>query len=480
MNPRPANKNSRRASVLIIVLWVAFGLVSITLYFAHAMLLDLKAADNRAAGLEADQAVEGAALYVSNVLANRINMMTIPTVGLFKANAVKIGDAKFWLIGRDTNDSQLSLQSDAPFWGLVDEAAKVNLNYTVATNFQNLPQMDVNTAAAMYDWQSTSTTPSTDGAKSETYSALQPPYVCKDAPYETIDELRLVYGLNMDLLYGEDANLNGALDPNENDGMKLPPFDNQDGMLDPGLFEYVTTWSQETTLGTNGTTRVVVTNTTALQSLITSNFPNLAQYLTPFGISGTAGAGASGASGASGAMGRGGASTVAATGGATSSAASAPTSVLDFYVRSGMSESDFQQVEPYLLNPSPMGMININTASATALACVPGIGSNMAPQVLSYRQSNPPLTPSITWLVNALNNNQASLEAAGPYVTPFSFQFAADVVAVGHNNRGYRRVRFVFDCSSGTPLIVYRQDLTYLGWPLGKTLHDQLLAQNVK
>jgi hypothetical protein len=65
-------------------------------------------------------------------------------------------------------------------------------------------------------------------------------------------------------------------------------------------------------------------------------------------------------------------------------------------------------------------------------------------------------------------------------VTAFSYQFAADVVAVGHNNRGYRRVRFVFDCSSGTPLIVYRQDLTYLGWPLGKKLHDQLLAQNVK
>jgi hypothetical protein len=75
-------------------------------------------------------------------------------------------------------------------------------------------------AAAMYDWQSTNTTPSTDGAKSETYSTLQPPYNCKNAPYETIDELRLVYGLNMDILYGEDANLNGALDPNENDGMK--------------------------------------------------------------------------------------------------------------------------------------------------------------------------------------------------------------------------------------------------------------------
>jgi type II secretory pathway component PulK len=149
---------------------------------------------------------------------------------------------------------------------------------------------------------------------------------------------------------------------------------------------------------------------------------------------------------------------------------------MDFYLRSGMTESQFQQVEQYLMNPSLTGLINIDTATATALACVPGIGSNTAPQVLAYRQSNPPLVPSISWLVTALQNNRASLEAAGPYITAFSYQFAADVAAVGHNNRGYRRVRFVFDCSSGTPLIVYRQDLTYLGWPLGKTLYDQLSA----
>ena len=43
----------------------------------------------------------------------------------------------------------------------------------------------------------------------------------------------MVYGMNLDFLYGEDANLNGALDPNENDGMALPPNDNQDGISIP-------------------------------------------------------------------------------------------------------------------------------------------------------------------------------------------------------------------------------------------------------
>ena len=449
MEASPYYDLSCQASVLIIVMWVAFGLVSVTLYFAHAMLLNLKAADNRAAGLEADQAIEGAALYVSNVLANRINSTTIPSVGNFHAQAVPVGAAKFWIVGRDTNDLQSALQSDTPVWGLVDEAGKINLNYTTASNFQNLPQMTVNTAAAMFDWQSTNTTPSTDGAKSETYTMLQPPYNCKNGPYETIDELRLVYGLNMDILFGEDGNLNGALDPNENDGTKLPPSDNSDGTLDPGVFEYVTTWSHETSRGSNGITRVSVGNSTNVQQLITSNFPNLLNDLPA----------------------------------STARTPATYSSVLDFYLQcknKGMSESDFQQVEPYLMNTNLTGLIDITTATATALACIPGIGSNMAPQVLTSRQSNPPLVPSISWLVTALQNNMTALEAAGPYVTPYSFQYAADIVAVGHNNRGYRRVRFVFDCSSGIPLIVYRQDLTYLGWPLGKKLHDQLLAQNAK
>jgi DNA uptake protein ComE-like DNA-binding protein len=443
--------------VLIIVMWVAFGLVSITLYFAHSMLMDLKAADNQVAAMEADQAIEGGALYVSNILANRANMMTIPSADNFRAKAVKVGDAKFWLVGRDTNDLQSSGQAAEPFWGLVDEAGKVNLNYTDPTNFLNLPQMTVNLAAAMGDWASSSTTPSSGGAKSETYSALPTPYLCKNGPYETIDELRLVYGMNLDLLYGEDANLNGILDPNENDGMTLPPYDNQNGILDPGVFEYVTVWSHESSLGTNGVTRVVVTDLSALQSLMSSNFPNLSM--------GKFGSSPKGSSRQP----------------VRPTAPVPPTSVLDFYVGSGMSASDFQQVEPYLINNAAgTNQININTATATALACVPGIGLTLAPQILSYRQSNPPQTPSVTWLVTALENNQSAIELAGPCVTPYSFQFTADIVAVGHNNRGYRRVRFVFDCSTGTPLVVYRQDLTHLGWPLGKKLHDQLLAENSK
>jgi type II secretory pathway component PulK len=145
-----------------------------------------------------------------------------------------------------------------------------------------------------------------------------------------------------------------------------------------------------------------------------------------------------------------------------------------------MPENEFQQIEPYLMNPTTKGLINVNTATATALACIPGIGLTMAPQVLNYRQSNPPQVPSVSWLKTALGGSTSLATQVGPYVTAYSFQYTADVAAVGHHGRGYRRVRFVFDTSSGTPLIVYRQDLSYLGWALGKQLHDQLLAGNLK
>ncbi len=61
---------------------------------------------------------------------------------------------------------------------------------------------------------------------------------------------------------------------------------------------------------------------------------------------------------------------------------------------------------------------------------------------------------------------------AGDYITTQSYQFTADIAALGPHGRGYRRVKFIFDTSSGTPRIVYRQDLTHLGWALGKDVRQ--------
>src|SRR2546421_12911185 len=87
-------------SVLIIVLWIAFGLVSLALYFGHSMIFELRASDNRVSGLAAEQAIEGAVRYVTSVLANQAANGSngfVPEPAGYLNEAVTVGDAHFWL-----------------------------------------------------------------------------------------------------------------------------------------------------------------------------------------------------------------------------------------------------------------------------------------------------------------------------------------------------------------------------------------------
>ena len=216
----------RRGSILVIVLWITFGLISLAIYFAGSMNFELRASDNRVASQDAEQAIEGAARYISYLLENQIangsnGMVMDPSA--YVNTAVPVGEAHFWIIGRDTNN--ITSGPGTLCFGLIDEASKLNLNSLISSPllFSNqlvwLPPI-VNDPAggaeliqALLDWRDTNGNGQTVGS----YSAQQPPYICKNDPFETVDEVRLVYGATMDLLVGEDANRNGVLDPNEND-----------------------------------------------------------------------------------------------------------------------------------------------------------------------------------------------------------------------------------------------------------------------
>jgi hypothetical protein len=462
--------------VLIVVMWIAFGVVGMALYFAHSMEVNMIAADNQLASLQADQAIESAALYYSNVLANVIQMnmqgnaqlnmapCMLPSTNFYQTAGVRVGEAMWWAIGRDTNATLFSRQKRDPVFCLVDEASKANLNNTklygspdstTSTNLLlGLPQMTVPLLSAIYDWCTTNTTASMNGAKNLTYQSLNPPYMCKLTNFDTIGELRMVYGMGLDYLYWEDANLNGALDPNENDGPVLPPNDNADGILDSGLLEFLTVYTQEpTNLG--ATNRVSVTSLSTLTNFLATNSPTVYATISP----------------------------------KLRTLTTAPTSLLDFILKTGITEQDFITIEPYLMGSNTVGLINVNTATATTLGCIPGIGSDSvlgfgsvnAQNIVAFRQGVPSRCNSVYWLIDAMSNlGTNAILAAGPWVTAHSWQYTADIAAVGRYGRGYRRVKFVFDCSGGSPLIVYRQDLTYLGWALGSQIHDQLLAGTLR
>ena len=111
---RLENEPRENASVLIIVLWIALGLVSIALYFANSMTYELQASDNRASGRTADQAIEGASRYVGYVLQNYATNGAVPATNLFSCAAVPIGDAKFWFIGRDLTGQNTTTPTAQP------------------------------------------------------------------------------------------------------------------------------------------------------------------------------------------------------------------------------------------------------------------------------------------------------------------------------------------------------------------------------
>ena len=153
---------------------------------------------------------------------------------------------------------------------------------------------------------------------------------------------------------------------------------------------------------------------------------------------------------------------------AAASRGAAPTSVLQYYINSGMTAAELDQLTPFVTMSSgnyKTGLINVNTAGATVLACVPGITPALAAQIVSTRQGQATPYTNLAWLVPILGNTAAI--QAGPYLTTESFQVTADVAAMGPNGLGYRRTLFVIDGSNGSPQIVYRHDMTPLGWALG-------------
>jgi len=443
-NHRRRGRATERASVLVIVLLIAFGLISIALYFANSMSLELRASDNRASGLASDQIIEGAARYVSSVLVSYATNGAVPDIIQYQAEAVAVGKAnvpeengRFWLIGRDPADSS----SSEPYFSLIDEASKLDLNAPWLTSgilSSNLPRMTFDLADAMIDWRDTNGTGS-----SLNYAQLG--YLPKHAPFETVGELRLVDGATRDILIGEDLNQNGVLDANEN----------RNGLTDPGLFDYFTVYSRQPNTHSDGTALTNVNDQAGLRTLLEERLgASRGQTIIQRLFGGGGGTPAFG-------------------------------SLLRFYLTAGMTADEFAQIYSDVTATNTaftIGRVNINTAPVAVLACLPGMDLNLAQQLVNYRLSNPASLTSIAWIVDALGSSSPALQtlAQGDFITTHSYQFTADIAAVGPFGRGYRRVRFVLDISEGTPKIIYRQDLSRLGWALGRQTRDTWIAKNTR
>ncbi|MBX3729527.1 MAG: general secretion pathway protein GspK [Candidatus Sumerlaeia bacterium] len=433
----------RRGLVFVIVLWVATALVSVAIYFSHAARLAYLAADEVVAGRQAEHAIEAAIGYISSLLESNTETGRVLSreSGDYQAEAVQVGGARFWFIGQDANAADAP---GSPVFGIVDEASKLNLNTATIEMLEKLPGVTPEIAAAILDWRDVDSELTVGGAESQDYLLRTPAHLAKDSDFESPEELRLVRGMDLTVLYGEDWNRNGALDPNEDDGDASWPPDNRDGRLEPGLVRFVTVHSREPNARADGNPRVNLRGQSARQDLALL----IAEQLGP--------------------------DTAAAV---LTNVGNLNTieSVLEFYIVSGMSAAEFARIENDLTvrtGDYQVGLVSIGTAPREVLACLPGMTEQSATQVVTARLGLDATTlQSVGWIVGVLDVDTCRL--IGPHITARSFQYGLDVAAVGRGGRGFRRTFAVVDVEQGARTI-YRRDLARFGWPLGEELREQL------
>jgi hypothetical protein len=171
-----------------------------------------------------------------------------------------------------------------PF-GAICEAGKINVNAvmkmdptgnTLYSLLMQLPNMTDDVANAIVDWLDQDDTPRSNGAESDYYSSLSPPYQTKNGYIDSLDELLLVRGVTPQLLYGADLNRNGLIDGNENDP----------NGYGAGWSTYLTVYSRELNVDSAGNPRVYVNDTvsnlyTNLQTL-QSTVPTFTSDLISF------------------------------------------------------------------------------------------------------------------------------------------------------------------------------------------------------
>jgi hypothetical protein len=324
---------------------------------------------------------------------------------------------------------------------------------------------------SIVDWiDADSNSTNSDGAETSYYESLPEPYSAKNQPMETVEELRLVQGIDDSILFGIDRNRNAVVEPGELAQGSMPQTSL--GISgNRGIFPFVTVFSKEPNTDMTGAARI---NVNALAA--GGGGPNA---VAGGGRGGGAGRTAGRTGGGSAASGSQLLQVLSASmsGSKAQSAVNAAqrsgpfTNIFDFAQKANLTVQDLSQVSDKLAfltgtaTTATPGMINVNTAPREVLMTLPGIQQNDVDTLISERQREDPTSlASIMWVANALPMNRAA--QIGKYLTNRSFIYSADIVSVSFDGRSFKRVRIVVDATASPAKIIYRQDITSSGWPL--------------
>ena len=457
-------RHRAQGTVLIVTMWILLVLAGLVLVLARAMRVEGDRAANALAATQAAAVEQGAIQYV---LASVDGLQgEVPSDMDTPCEAVPVGDGAFWIL-RPAGEDQRTYG-----YGITDEASKVNLNAAALGMLSKLPGMTTEFAASTVDWRDTDSNVTTGGAENEYYLMLPDPYECKNGPLETVEELFLVRDATKQVLFGQDVNRNGIIDAGERTGPFSGTFSSSGSRLDRGLFNCVTVYSNEpgaaaaatSASSTSGAAaRLINVNDRSSQALAdllrkvvaSDRLPGVLDRVRrerPF------------------------------------------RNLLDFYYRAGLSNDEFQKIAGQITTSGSQGqagLINVNTAPKEVLLCLPRLEesdvaallakratlrSSEASSLRSMRAGAETDRTSIAWVAQVLPREKAA--AIGGSITTRSYQFSADIVSIAATGRAFRRCRVVVDARQSPPKVIYRQNLTHLGWPLDPDIITRLRSGN--
>jgi type II secretory pathway component PulK len=534
--------HTRRKGVVLLMVLVVVVLLTLAAYqFSDSMMSESKASDNNLrifqARAFANSGIQYAAVMLSdpNNFSSILNSNPYNNPSVFGQQVVQSNDTarfqgRFSLMAKLSIDDPGITGSQPYTFGVMDESAKINVNAVIQLDPSGqtlynmlvlLPNMTPDVANAICDWLDSDDQPRDGGAESDSYGSKTPwPYMAKNAPLDSIEELLLVQGVTYQWLFGNDYNRNGTLDAGE---------DNGNGH-DRGWSEYLTIYSKESNVDSQGNPRIYVNSSdlnTLYTNLSTVLGSDLATYIVlyrTYGPSTTTTTTPTPSTGTSNKAATPTAPTTSSrsptpttpTGGSTMAApitgsvknlnrntlnlgtSKGGTNISSLYslINSQVTVPSTDGKSPGTIYPSPLsstsgnlqtllpllldgcttsqsttlpGRVNVNTAPMAVLSCLPYLQETDVQNIIAMRpqsssiEAPDPIFQTPAWLILEANISPTTMANLDKYITTRTQVYR--VQSVGYFDQGgpSARIEAVIDTNGGQPRIMYWRDLTEFG-----------------
>ena len=335
-------------------------------------------------------------------------------------------------------------------YGITDETRKLNLNKATAEMLTKCTVLSPQQIEAITGAGATNALSMADPLSADVLlgGPMRP-------HFSTLDELLKLPGFTPGVIYGEDANHNYHLDPNEDDGVLLFPPDDSDGQLFLGLREVATVFAYEFDIAADGSPRFQLNSTNRsvpefiipeqTAAYIEAAWSNKVIFKHPADLLGAT----------------------------NITAADGKKIAMD----SGVGAKELPTILDQLTTTFEarlIGLININTADVKVLSTIPGISEGKAELIVQTREGLlSELKQSPAWLYSEAVLTADEFKRAAPHLTARSLQFRFNVVGYSLPSGRYRVYEVVIDTADKQPQILYLRDITRFGLPFALPAADE-------